>query len=64
MLPNEFLKEHTKVKGLEVTVSKLQAQRGEIAELKAAWKQQAAELQKVRARLEADTPGTRVAENR
>ena len=63
MLLNEFLKEHKKVAELEVTVSKLQAQGKEIAELKAALKQQTANLQKVSAWLEANMPATRVVDN-
>jgi Chaperone of endosialidase len=63
MLLNEFLKEHKKVEQLEATVSKLQAQGEEIAELKAVLKQQAAQLQKVSARLEANTPATRLVDN-
>ena len=64
MLLNEFLKEHNKVEELEATVSKLQAQGEEIAELKAALKEQAAQLQKVSARLEAKAPVPRVVVNR
>jgi hypothetical protein len=63
MLLNEFLKEHKKVEQFEATVSKLQAQGEEIAELKAVLKQQAAQLQKVSARLEANTPATRLVDN-
>jgi hypothetical protein len=63
MLLNEFLKEHKKVALLEATVSKLQAERKEIAQLKAALKQQAAQLQKVSAWLEANMPATRLVDN-
>src|SRR2546430_647599 len=63
MLLNEFLKEHKKVKELEATVSKLQVQGEEIAELKAALKEHAAQLHKVSARLEANTIATRLVDN-
>jgi hypothetical protein len=63
MLLNEFLKEHHRVETLEATVSKLQAQGKEIAELKVALKQQAAQLQKVSAWLEANMPATRLVDN-
>jgi hypothetical protein len=49
---------------METTVSKLQVQSQEIAELKVALKQQVAELKKVSDRLEANTSATRVVENR
>src|SRR2546429_9221778 len=45
MLLNEFLKEHKKIQGLQVRVSTLEAQEKDIAELKAALKQQAVKLQ-------------------
>ena len=63
MLLNEFLKEHKKVEELETIVSRLQAQGEEIAELKAALKKQAAQLQKVTARVEVNTPATRLVDN-
>ena len=53
MLLNEFLKEHHKVETLEATV----------ASLKAMVKEQAAQIQKVSARLEAGKPVLQVAAN-
>jgi hypothetical protein len=51
MLLNEFLKEHRKVEGLEVTVAQQRATttelREEIEELKAAMREQAGEIRKV-----------------
>jgi hypothetical protein len=63
MLLNEFLKEHKKVAELEATVSKLQAQGKEIAELKAALKEQAAQLHEMSVRLEGNTPETQLVDN-
>ena len=54
MLLNEFLKEHRKV----------EEQGKEIAQLKAALREQAAQIQKVNARLETKAPATRLVENR
>ena len=75
MLLNEFLKEHRKNQQQEVTIGTLQStltqeqsanaeQKKEIDALKGALEEQAALLQKVSARLEANTAATRVAENR
>ncbi len=50
MLLNEFLKEHRKV----------EAQDRRIGELEAALKEQAAQIQKVRAQLQANLPAPRV----
>src|SRR5262249_38323474 len=51
MLLNEFLKEHRKVQGLEVTVAQQQSTntelRKEIGELKAAMREQAGKIRKV-----------------
>jgi hypothetical protein len=64
MLLNEFLKEHKRVQTLEATVSQLEAQAEEIADLKALLAEQAETLRKVSARLEAGRPATRLAETR
>ena len=53
MLLNEFLKEHGKVEGLEVTAAQ---QQKEIKVLTAALKEQAAQIQKVSAQLESSKP--------
>ena len=59
MLLNEFLKEHRKV---ESQAAELQSQGKEIAELKAALKEQAAQIQKVSARVERTRPMTQLVE--
>jgi hypothetical protein len=72
---NEFLKEHRKNQQQEATIGALQStlaqehsvnaeQKKEIETLKSALKKQAAELQKLSARVEANTPATRVSDNR
>ncbi|PYK27920.1 MAG: hypothetical protein DME59_03585, partial [Verrucomicrobia bacterium] len=53
MLLNEFLKEHRRVEKLE----------GTVAELSAALKEQASQLQKVSAQLQASRPGPQVVQN-
>jgi hypothetical protein len=58
MLLNEFLKEHNKVQDLEVTVA--QQQKG-MEVLTAQLKEQAAQIQKVSARVEMAKPATKVA---
>jgi hypothetical protein len=58
MLLNEFLKEHTKVQNLEVTVA--QQQKG-MEVLTAQLKEQAAQIQKVSAQVEMAKPATKVA---
>jgi hypothetical protein len=60
MLLNEFLKEHRKVQDLEATVAQ-QAKGLEV--LTAQLKEQAAQIQKVSAQLEANKPATRVVVN-
>jgi hypothetical protein len=72
MLLNEFLREHKKAEAQsaqvdaiesELHATKSQAQGKEIAELETALKQQAAQLQKESARLEANTPAARLVDN-
>ena len=53
MLLNEFLKEHCRVEKLE----------GTVAELSAALKEQASQIQKVSAQLQASRPGPQVVQN-
>jgi len=60
MLLNEFLKEHKKVHALEVTVAR--QQKG-METLTARLKEQAAQIQKVSAQLEASKPARRVVNN-
>ncbi len=64
MLLNEFQKEHHKVEAQESTIAQLEAkttrQEQEIAALTASVKEQAAQIQKVNARLAVDRPSTRV----
>jgi trimeric autotransporter adhesin len=60
MLLNEFLKEHKKVQGLEATVA--QQQKG-METLTAQLKEQAAQIQKVSAQLEATKPAPQVVNN-
>ena len=57
MLLNEFIKEHRKVEGLEVTAAQ---QEKEIAALTAALKAQAARIQKVSDQLKTQVPASRV----
>src|SRR5205823_2596262 len=61
MLLNEFLKEHKKVQDLEVTVA--QQQKG-MEVLTAQLKEQAAEIQKVSARIEVVNPAPRTVANK
>jgi hypothetical protein len=61
MLLNEFLKEHKKVEELQATVA--QQQKG-MEVLTAQLKEQAAQIQKVSAQVEMNTPATKVANNR
>ena len=60
MLLNEFLKEHRKVQGLEATVAQ---QRKGMELLAASLKEQAAQIQKVSARLEVSKPAPQVVAN-
>ncbi|HJU10315.1 MAG TPA: hypothetical protein VJ728_05540 [Candidatus Binataceae bacterium] len=64
MLLNEFLKEHKKVESqaaeLQLTKPQVARQSKEIAELKAALKEQAAQIRKVSARLESTRPVTQL----
>ena len=60
MLLNEFLKEHKKVQALEATVAHQQMG---METLSAQLKEQAAQIQKVSAQLEASKPAPRVALN-
>jgi precorrin-4 methylase len=60
MLLNEFLKEHRKNEEQEKTIAELKS--GMIA-LAATVKEQAAQIQKVNAQLEASKPALQVAEN-
>jgi uncharacterized small protein (DUF1192 family) len=53
MLLNEFLKEHRKVAELEATIAKLQSE----------VKRQAAQVEKVNARLETSEPAVRLVDN-
>jgi hypothetical protein len=61
MLLNEFLKEHKKVQDLETTV--VQQQKG-MEVLTAQLKEQAGQIQKVRARLEVNKPAAKVVVNK
>jgi hypothetical protein len=67
MLLNEFLKEHRAVQELKSTVSKQEAtaaeQQKEIKALTAALKEQAAQIQKVSARLEVTKPAPQMVSN-
>jgi Chaperone of endosialidase len=71
MLLNEFLKEHKKVEKQEATITRLTndfqtvstQQRNEIQLLSAQLKEQAAQIQKVSAQLEASKPGPQVVDN-
>ena len=60
MLLNEFLKEHKKVQALEATVA--QQQNG-METLTAQLKEQAAQIQKVSAQLEASKPAPQMVNN-
>ena len=72
MLLNEFLKEHKKVEKQEATITRLTndfqtvstQQRNEIQLLSAQLKEQAAQIQKVSAQLEASKPAPQVVNNR
>ena len=75
MLLNEFLKDHRKNQQREATIAALQStlaqeqsltaeQKKKIETLEAGLKAQAAQLQKLSARVEANTRVTRVADNR
>ena len=61
MLLNEFLKEHKKVQGLEVTVA--QQQKG-MEVLTAQLKEQAAQIQKVSAQVEVSKPASQIVANK
>ena len=64
MLLNEFLKEHVKVQEQEVTITQLKKDFGAtIARLTARLDEQAAEIQKVSAQLEANKPAPQVVAN-
>ena len=71
MLLNEFLKEHQKVEKQEATITRLTndfqtvstQQRNEIQLLSAQIKEQAAQIQKVSAQLEASKPAPQVVNN-
>jgi hypothetical protein len=64
MLLNEFLKEHRKVEALQATVAVQQKDfESQIAALTAALKAQAAQIQKVSARLETQAAAPRVVAN-
>jgi septal ring factor EnvC (AmiA/AmiB activator) len=67
MLLNEFLKEHRKVEQQETTIAQLTAndaaQLKEIKALAATLKEQASEIQKVSAQLEASKPAPQVVNN-
>jgi len=71
MLLNEFLKEHKKVEKQEATITRLTndfqtvstQQRNEIQLLSAQLKEQAAQIQKVSAQLEASKPAPQVVKN-
>ena len=71
MLLNEFLKEHKKVEKQEATITRLTndfqtvstQQRNEIQLLSAQLKEQAAQIQKVSAQLEASKPAPQVVDN-
>jgi len=60
MLLNEFLKEHGKVEKLEATAAQ---QQKEVKALTAALKEQAAQIQKVSAQLEASKPASQMVVN-
>ncbi len=64
MLLNEFLKEYCKVEQQDVTITQLKKDFGAtIAQLTARLEEQAAQIQKVNARLEMSRPAPQVAEN-
>jgi hypothetical protein len=64
MLLNEFLKEHRKVKEQEATITQLKKDFGAtVAQLTARLDQQAAQIQKVSAQLEANKPTPQVVAN-
>jgi len=64
MLLNEFLKEHKKVEGQQATIAELKStvalQQKGMQVLTAQLKEQAAQIQKVSAQLEASKPVTKV----
>ncbi len=64
MLLNEFLKEHRKVENLEVTVAQQRKDfRATVAQLTARLDEQASQIQKVSAQLEASKPAPQVVNN-
>jgi hypothetical protein len=64
MLLNEFLKEHRKVQEQEATITQLKKDfRATVAQLTARLEQQAAQIQKVSAQLEASRPAPQVVNN-
>ena len=64
MLLNEFLKEHRKVEEQEATITQLKKDFGAaIARLTARLEEQAAEIQKVSAQLEASKPAPHLVNN-
>jgi hypothetical protein len=64
MLLNEFLKEHKKVEEQQATITQLRKDfGGMIAHLTARVDEQAAQIQKVSAQLEASKPAPQVVEN-
>jgi hypothetical protein len=64
MLLNEFLKEHRKVEEQEATITQLQKDfRATVAQLTTRLDEQAAQIQKVSAQLEASKPAPQVVNN-
>jgi hypothetical protein len=64
MLLNEFLKEHKKVQSLEATVAQQQKDfQATIAQLTARLEEDAAQIQRVSAQLEASKPAPQVVKN-
>ena len=64
MLLNEFLKEHRKVQEQEATIAQLKKDfRGTVAQLTTRLDEQAAQIQKVSAQLEASKPAPQVVNN-
>jgi len=61
MLLNEFLKEHKKVEAQQATISEL---KNEVQTVVAQLKEQAAQIQKVSAKLEVSKPAPQVVVNR
>jgi hypothetical protein len=64
MLLNEFLKEHRKVQEQEATITQLKKDFRTVAQLTTRLDEQAAQIQKVSAQLEASKPAPQVAENK